>query len=159
MQPALPAEALVLVAILPYPRYLEIVRVFGQYRIPGCCVSKTVDLAYLFFNQTVRFSSETWFIQYFFQVLGHDLTTCAERLNLVEEIDDRVVGSIDRELLWRGLRESELPAKQDCHPASISVEFELVPFCRTGDLGISLGDVPANPSTSGWTALYLPDGH
>jgi len=80
MQPALPAEALVLVAILPDPRDQEIARVMGWYHIPYCRAPKTIDVEYLAFYQTVRFGAEKWAIHYVAPVLGHELTTRAELL-------------------------------------------------------------------------------
>ena len=80
MQPALPAEALVLVAILPDPRDLEITHVLGWYRIPYCRLPKTIDVEYLVFYRTARLGAEKRAIHYVAPVLGHELTTRAELL-------------------------------------------------------------------------------
>ncbi len=80
MQPALPAEALVLVTILPDPRDQEIARVMDWYRMPYRRAPKTIDMEYQAFYQTVRFGAEKWTIHYVAPMLGHELTTRAEPL-------------------------------------------------------------------------------
>lgn len=74
------AEDLVLVAIMPSPRDLEIARVLGWYRIPYKTAPKTVAVDYLAFYQTAQFGSEKWAIHYIAPVLGHELVTRAELL-------------------------------------------------------------------------------
>lgn len=73
-------EDLVLVAILPSPRDLEIARVLGWYRIPYKKAPKTITVDYLAFYQTARFGAEKWAINYIAPVLGHELVTRAELL-------------------------------------------------------------------------------
>lgn len=76
-----PETALVLVAILPSPRDLEIARLLGWYRIPLRYAPKVVDVDYLAFYQTAAFGeSERWQINYIAAVRGHELATRAELL-------------------------------------------------------------------------------
>ena len=147
-----PETALILVAILPNPRDLEIARLLGWYRIPLRYAPKVVEVDYLAFYQTAAFGeSERWQIHYVAPVRGHELATRAELLrdeidhprareeyykiqigplerlpspiaagnwrritflyttgeNLckAKTINDLVVRSDERELLWRSLRE------------------------------------------------------
>lgn len=75
----LPETALVLIAVMPSPRDLEIARVLGWYRIPLRHAPKVVSVDYLAFYQTGAFGSEArWRIQYFANVRGVELTTRAE---------------------------------------------------------------------------------
>lgn len=71
---------LILVAILPSQRDLEIARVLGWYRIPYAKAPKTVAVDRLAFYQTARFGEEKWSIRYTAPVLGHELVTRAELL-------------------------------------------------------------------------------
>ncbi len=76
-----PETALILVAILPNPRDLEIARLLGWYRIPLRYAPKVVDVDYLAFYQTAAFGeSERWQISFFARVRGHELATRAELL-------------------------------------------------------------------------------
>lgn len=76
-----PETALILVAILPNPRDLEIARLLGWYRIPLRFAPKVVDVDYLAFYQTAAFGeSERWQIAYIAAVRGHELATRAELL-------------------------------------------------------------------------------
>lgn len=76
-----PETALILVAILPNQRDLEIARLLGWYRIPLRFAPKVIDVDYLAFYQTAAFGeSERWQINYFATVRGHELATRAELL-------------------------------------------------------------------------------
>ncbi len=76
-----PETALILVAILPDPRDLEIARLLGWYRIPLRYAPKVIDVDYLAFYQTAAFGeSERWQINYYASVRGHELATRAELL-------------------------------------------------------------------------------
>jgi len=78
---ALPSPtALVLVAVMNYPRDLEIARLLGWYRIPLRSAPKVVAVDYLAFYQTGAFADEKWSIRYFAPVLGHELTRRGELL-------------------------------------------------------------------------------
>ncbi len=71
---------LILVAVMPSPRDLEIARVLGWYRIPYKRAPKTVSVDRLAFYQTAEFGDEKWAIHFTAPVLGHELTTRAELL-------------------------------------------------------------------------------
>jgi len=151
----LPENALIMVAILPSPKDLEIARVLGWYRIPMRMAPKIVDVDYMVFYQTGKFpQGHDSLIESFAEVCGRELTTRAELIrdepnhprareeyykiqlgpltllskpipahkwkritffytlgNLVNEaitINDLVVKSDEREILWKSLRERNL---------------------------------------------------
>ncbi len=66
-------EDLVLVAILPAKRDLEIARVLGWYRIPVQTAPKTVDVEWIAFYLTSAFEDEKWAVRYIAPVKGHEL--------------------------------------------------------------------------------------
>ncbi len=78
----LPAPTdLILVAILPSPRDLEIARLLGWYRIPLRKAPKVIDVDYLAFYQTSTFGeTDRWQVKYVAPVRGHELTTRADLL-------------------------------------------------------------------------------
>lgn len=73
-------EDLVLVAILPERRDLEIARVLGWYRIPVQSAPKTVDVDWIAFYLTSDFGSEKWAVRYIARVKGHELVRRRELL-------------------------------------------------------------------------------
>ncbi|HAD05567.1 MAG TPA: hypothetical protein DCE76_00220 [Anaerolineaceae bacterium] len=74
-------DVIVLIAVLPHPRDLEIARVLGWYRIPLRSAPKVLSVDYLAFYQTAAFGEEErWGIHYLAAVRGHELTTRAELL-------------------------------------------------------------------------------
>lgn len=76
-----PPAALILVAVLPQPRDLEIARLLGWYRIPFRRAPKVVDVDYLAFYQPGTFGEQhRWQVANFAEVRGHELTTRAELL-------------------------------------------------------------------------------
>ena len=77
----IPETDLVLVAIVPEPRDLEIARVLGWYRIPLKSAPKIISVDYVAFYQTGNFpKNERWQIRQITQLLGHELTTRKELL-------------------------------------------------------------------------------
>lgn len=69
-------NALILVAVMPNTKDFEIARLLGWYRIPMRMAPKIIDVDYLAFYQTGSFGFEhRWRIEYFAEVLGHELTT------------------------------------------------------------------------------------
>jgi len=145
-------EALVLVAVMPGPRDLEIARLLGWYRIPLRSAPKVIDVDYLAFYQTGNFEKgHCGRIEYIARLRGYELTTreelfhdepdhphaheeyfklqigsleplarpiladkwkrmtflytTGELLRRAEIINDLVVRSEEREILWRSLRE------------------------------------------------------
>lgn len=73
-------EDLVLVAVLPSRRDLEIARVLGWYRIPVQSAPKTVDVDWIAFYLTSSFGDEKWAVRYMAPVQGHELVTRRELL-------------------------------------------------------------------------------
>lgn len=70
---------IVLVAILPNPKDLNIARMLGWYRIPLKSAPKVIAVDYLAFYQTGAFGNEhRWTIQYLAEVKGHELTVREE---------------------------------------------------------------------------------
>ncbi|MGB4595449.1 MAG: hypothetical protein WBI14_06045 [Anaerolineaceae bacterium] len=73
--------ALVLIAVTPEPRDLDIARLLGWYRIPLKSAPKVISVDYLAFYQGGNFSAgHRWQIEYLAEVRGHELTTRAELL-------------------------------------------------------------------------------
>lgn len=75
------ADDLVLVAILPSPRDLEIARVLGWYRIPVRSAPKTMRMDWLAFYQTGAFKQNRWAVRFVAPVLGYELCTRVELLH------------------------------------------------------------------------------
>jgi hypothetical protein len=76
-----PDSALILVAVTPEPRDLEIARVLGWYRIPLRRAPKVVEVDYLAFYQTAAYGEEDrWQISSVAAVRGVELTTRGELL-------------------------------------------------------------------------------
>lgn len=71
---------LVLVAILPSPRDLEIARMLGWYRIPLATAPKVVAVDYLAFYQPASFKEHKWRIEWIAPVKGHELAARDELL-------------------------------------------------------------------------------
>jgi hypothetical protein len=72
--------SLILIALLPTPRDLEIARLLGWYRIPLRTAPKVVAVDYLAFYQPSSFGDRAGQIEFIAQVRGHELTTRAELL-------------------------------------------------------------------------------
>jgi hypothetical protein len=77
---ALSSTSLVLVALLPSPRDLEIARLLGWYRIPLRTAPKVIAVDYLAFYQPASFGDRGGQIEFISQVRGHELATRAELL-------------------------------------------------------------------------------
>lgn len=193
------AADLILVAILPSPRDLEIARVLGWYRIPHKSAPKTVSVDRLAFYQGARFGGEKWAIRYTAAVLGHELTTRAEllraesdhprageqyykiqigplerlprpvpsrrwrritffyttgeRLMAAEELNDLIIGSEERELLWKALKERGMQAERDYESAGGVIDFALL--CELGKLAVMLGNKEELKEEGEWQYLTL----
>ena len=151
-EPIPPDHALILTAIIPSPRDLEIARVLGWYRIPFRFAPKIVQVDFIAFYQPAAFGKEhANCIETFASVRGVELTTRREiiqdqpnhlradeeyykiqlglltqlknpiraekwkritflyttgsRFAKAKTINDLVVRSNEREVLWRSLRE------------------------------------------------------
>ena len=70
--------SLVLVAVIPKPKDLEIVRVLGWYRIPLKNAPKVIAVDYLAFYQPGSFGARGGRIEYIAAVRGHELVTRAQ---------------------------------------------------------------------------------
>ncbi len=69
-------NALILVAVMPSVKDLEIARLFGWYRIPLRMAPKIIDVDFIAFYQTGNFGdAHRWKVEHFAPVLGHELTT------------------------------------------------------------------------------------
>src|SRR3972149_296199 len=73
-------SSLVLVALLPTPRDLEIARLLGWYRIPLRTAPKVVAVDYLAFYHPASFGGRAGRIEFITEVRGHELTTRVELL-------------------------------------------------------------------------------
>jgi len=79
MESYLPDEALILVAVMPNPRDLEIARLLGWYRIPLRSSPKVIDVDYLAFYQAGGFEKgHNGRIEYIARLRGYELTTREE---------------------------------------------------------------------------------
>lgn len=176
-----PSTSLILIALIPKPRDLEIARLLGWYRIPLRTAPKVINVDYLAFYQASAFGeARRWRIEHFAEVRGQELTTRAELLHdepdhprageeyykiqlgpletlpqpilagrwrritflyttgeqfcRARTINDLVVRSDEREILWRTLRERALNA--GAYTAADLPEFALDPalLALLGDL-------------------------
>jgi hypothetical protein len=147
-----PSSALILVAVMPARRDLEIARLLGWYRMRLKSAPKVIDVDYLAFYQTAAFGEgHRWCIESIAEVRGHELTTRRElfkdepdhprsseeyykvqlgpvdslpqpikagrwrrvtflyttgaQLQTAATLNDLVVRSEERQILWRSLRE------------------------------------------------------
>lgn len=75
------AQDLVLVAIVPSPRDLEIARVLGWYRLPVRSAPKTLRVDWLALYQPGSFEDDRWTIRYIARVLGFELVRRIELLH------------------------------------------------------------------------------
>ncbi len=77
----LPAPTdIILVAVLPKPRDLDLARLFGWYRIPLRSAPKLLMVDYVAFYQPGSFGESGKQIEYVARVHGHELTTRADLL-------------------------------------------------------------------------------
>jgi len=72
--------SLILVALLPTPRDLEIARLLGWYRIPLRSAPKVVAVDHLAFYQPSSFGDRGGRIEFISEVRGHELSTRGELL-------------------------------------------------------------------------------
>ena len=69
------STSLILVALIPTPRDLEIAKLLGWYRIPMRTAPKVISVDYLAFYQPSSFGEQKWRIEFIAKVRGHELTT------------------------------------------------------------------------------------
>lgn len=174
-------SSIILVAVLPLQRDLEIARVLGWYRIPFRFAPKIINVDYIAFYQTSAFGiSHKWRIEHFAEMRGCELTsrselfkneinhpraneeyykiqlgpiqklphpilssnwkritffyTTGELFRKASSIQDLVIRSDDRELLWKSLRErvsqtqiyqSKEIENLDINPSILKILFDL----------------------------------
>ncbi len=72
-------DSLILVAVMPRRRDLEIARLLGWYRIRFKSAPKVLEADYIAFYQTDDFGRDhRWQIEYFAELRGHELVTRSE---------------------------------------------------------------------------------
>jgi hypothetical protein len=76
---------LVLVALMPSVRDLEIARVLGWYRIPLVSAPKTLRVDWIAFYLTAAFGEERWSVRYVAPVRGYELV---RRIDLLQDEPD-----------------------------------------------------------------------
>jgi hypothetical protein len=160
-----PESALVLVAVMPSPKDMEIARLLGWYRIPMRMAPKIIDVDALLFYQTAKFpKGHASIIEAYAEVKGYELTTRSELIrneldhpraneeyykinlgpiiylsnpiqantwkritffytlgNLVNQakiINDLVVSSDERDILWKTICERGLAGYSENHDDS-----------------------------------------
>ena len=67
-------ESVILVAIMPSPRDMDLARLLGWYRIPLKSAPKVIEVDYLAFYQPASFGTDhRWCIEMIAEVRGHEL--------------------------------------------------------------------------------------
>jgi len=102
---------LILVALLPTPRDLEIARLLGWYRIPLRTAPKVVAVDYLAFYQPSAFGERGGQIEFIAEVRGHELTTRGELLK--DEADHPHAHEEYFKIQLGGLEKLKTPIKTD----------------------------------------------
>ena len=102
---------LILVALLPTPRDLEIARLLGWYRIPLRTAPKVVAVDYLAFYQPSAFGERGGQIEFIAEVRGHELTTRGELLK--DEADHPRAREEYYKIQLGGLEKLREPIKTD----------------------------------------------
>lgn len=85
------------------------------------------------------------------------LFTTVERLQAAEEINDLVVQSAERELLWAALRERQIAAERQYEAGRKAGQLDFAVLCQLGNLGILFGDGPPQLKEPGWDYLVFPE--
>lgn len=102
---------LILVALLPTPRDMEIARLLGWYRIPLRTAPKVVAVDYLAFYQPSAFGERGGQIEFIAEVRGHELTTRGELLK--DEADHPRAREEYYKIQLGGLEKLREPIKTD----------------------------------------------
>jgi len=88
------------------------------------------------------------------------LYTTGERLLAAAEINDLIIQSEERELLWRALRERGLAAERE-YETKPGVQIDLALLCALGTLGIQIeqgaGETKAIKEKRGWHYLAVEE--
>jgi hypothetical protein len=85
--------------------------------------------------------------------------TTGERLMAAEEINDLIVQSPEREVLWAALRERQIAAERQAPASKQAGEVDFAILCELGNLGILLQDQPTSPvkEAEGWRYLTFTE--
>jgi hypothetical protein len=83
------------------------------------------------------------------------LYTTGERLLAARELNDLIVQSAEREMLWQALRERGLRAERQ-YEAAPGGEIDLALLCALGRLGIAVGETKKLKERGGWQYLAFP---
>jgi len=181
IEPIPPDHALILTAIIPSARDLEIARVLGWYRIPFSFAPKIVQVDYIAFYQPAVFGKgHAHCIETFAHVRGVELTTRREiiqnepnhpradeeyykiqfgpltqlknpiradkwkritflyttgsRFSTAKTINDLVVRSDERKILWRSLREKAAEFQAQTNQDSQSMDLDENILIMLGEL-------------------------
>ncbi len=85
------------------------------------------------------------------------LYTTGERLLEATELNDLIVQSAEREMLWQALRERGVTAERAYQPAP-GGEIDLAVLCALGQLGIAVGGEPKKfKERAGWQYLTFAE--
>jgi hypothetical protein len=84
------------------------------------------------------------------------LYTTGEKLLTAEELNDLIVQSAERELLWQALRERGLSAEKQYERQS-GDELDLALLCALGNLGVTLGQTQTLKERGEWQYLSFPE--
>jgi hypothetical protein len=84
------------------------------------------------------------------------LYTTGERLMNATEINDLIVQSDERELLWQALRERGLQAEKQ-YESKPGVELDLAMLCALGNLGVMIGNEKKTKEKRGWEYLAFSE--
>ena len=84
--------------------------------------------------------------------------TTGEKLLAAEELNDLIIQSSEREMMWQALRERGLQAEKQYETRS-GGEIDLALLCALGTLGITLGETPTGKvkELKDWEYLTFPE--
>jgi hypothetical protein len=85
------------------------------------------------------------------------LYTTGDRLLSAAEINDLIVQSAEREVLWAALRERQIQAERQYQAGKKAGEVDFAVLCQLGNLGILFGDGPAPVKERGWEYVTFPE--
>lgn len=124
--------SLILVAVLPGPRDLEIARLLGWYRIPLRSAPKVIAVDFLAFYQTAAFGAQGSAIHYAAALRGHELTT---RADLFKDEPDHPHASQEYYRLQLG------PLGHLAHPLPAKKYHRITFFYTTGEYLLNAASV------------------
>ena len=83
------------------------------------------------------------------------LYTTGERLAAAEEVNDLIVQSPEREVLWAALRERQIAAERQVQAGRSAGEVDFAISCELGNLGIVVDPARKLKDGGGWRYLSL----